>query len=145
MYLEFRGNEDEPHWGRNGRVGALAPGEQRILWAVRRLALMRPLGAARCQAVHVALQRDFGDTGLGIEHLLRCWLVGLARHATRRVVLGEPACPMLLPDEARLLLVLRMAASDPDVARGGLEALAGTRGGAALLPLFAGVAQLIRR
>jgi len=120
-------------------VAGLPATEQRLLSALRRLALMQPLGAARCQAVHIALQREFGDAGLGLDHLLRCWLVGLSRLAARRLVIGTPACPLLMEDEAVLLGVLRA----PD--RHGAAALmrlTGNPDAAALLPLFAAVATL---
>lgn len=88
------------------RIETLPSVDARLIWALRRLALMQPVGAARCHAVHIALQQDFGDCGLGIEHLLRCLLVGLSRRADRQLVFGEPACPLLLPDEAALLGVI---------------------------------------
>jgi len=90
---------------------ALSATEATILWALRRMALMQPLGKARCHAVHIALQQDFGDHGMGIEHLLRCWLFGLARFADRPLRFGAPACPLLLPDEA--LMLRSLAAPDP--------------------------------
>ena len=109
--------------------------DRRLLWALRRLALMQPIGAARCHAVHIALQQDFGDSGLGVEHLLRCLLVGLSRRADRQLVFGEPACPLLLPDEAALIAILHAEAADGEA---GLAALAGPRA-AALLPLVQGL------
>lgn len=121
-----------PGQGRHHRADGLAPVEARLLWAIRRLALMQPIGAARCHAVHIALQQDFGDAGLGIEHLLRCWLVGLSRRADRPLRFGEPACPLLLPDEAALLAILR---SNDDTAKVRLMALSGPRT-APLLPLI---------
>jgi hypothetical protein len=101
------------------RIEDLAPVDARLIWAIRRLALMQPIGAARCHTVHIALQQDFGDCGLGIEHLLRCLLVGLSRRADRQLVFGEPACPLLLPDEAALLGIVH------GEARSGLARLAG--------------------
>lgn len=119
-------------------VDTLAVTEARLLWAVRRLALMRPIGAMRCHAVHIALQQDFGDAGMGIEHLLRCWLVGLARLSGRRLAFGEPGCPLLTADEAVLLGVLRQ----PAAGGAALVALTANAGAARLLPLFAAVAGL---
>ena len=143
MYSEFQGGEG-PWAGRDGMVADLSDTQQRILSAVRRLALIQPIGAARCQAVHIALQRDFGEVGMGIEHLLRCWLVGLSRQAARRVVLGEPACPIVLPDEVQLLRVMDLAEARPVQARDALASIAGTPCASALLPLFAGVAEMTR-
>lgn len=113
------------------RTDSLDATDRRLLWALRRLALMQPIGAARCHAVHIALQQDFGDHGLGIEHLLRCLLVGLSRRADRQLAFGEPACPLLLPDEAALLAMLHSDSVCRDAA---LAALAGPQA-AALLPL----------
>ena len=117
-------------------VAALGVVDARLLWSLRHLALMAPIGTARCQTVHIALQRDFGDSGLGIEHLLRCWLVGLARLADRRLAIGTPACPLLTRDESALLAILRHG----DEAA--LVALAGPRA-ANLLPLFIAMRTLI--
>lgn len=125
-------------WESHGSVDALDPIEARLLWAVRRLALMQPIGAARCHAVHIALQQDFGEAGLGIEHLLRCILVGLSRTATRRLVIGKPGCAIVMTDEASLLALMRGRAG-----RAGLSALAGTDMAARLMPLFRGVAALL--
>ena len=115
--------------------------ELRLLWALRRMALLQPLGQARCHAVHIALGQDFGEAGMGIEHLLRCWLVGLSRCAVRCVVIGEPANPMLLPDEARLLRALRLA-GNADAAIAMLAPLAGSNGAAGLLPLLSAISTL---
>ncbi len=135
--------DDHGFWpgpGRSG-VGDLPPVEQRLLWALRRMALLQPLGRARCHAVHIALQREFGDAGLGIEHLLRCWLVGMARLATRQLVLGTPACLMLTPDETLMLGVVRRPDRDAgDV----LARLAGTDAAAQLLPLARAISSLAR-
>lgn len=131
------GGRGGPAWrGGHRHVSTLAPAESTLLWAMRRMALLQPLGAARCHVVHVALQQDFGDSGLGIEHLLRCCLIGLARAATRRLAIGEPACPMLTADEIMLLGLLRR----PD--ERALVGLAGSAGAAALLPLFGALAAL---
>jgi hypothetical protein len=125
----------EQWWPAPRRIDRLDTADWRLLWALRRLALMQPIGAARCHAVHIALQQDFGEHGLGIEHLLRCLLVGLSRRADRQLVFGEPACALLLPDEAALLAALRSEARDCEAA---LAALAGPQA-AALLPLVAGL------
>ena len=120
------------------RVEGLGPVDARLLWAIRRLALMQPIGAARCHAVHVALQQDFGEAGLGIEHLLRCWLVGLSRRTDRALHLGEPACPLLLPDEAAMLAILH---SPDEVAQARLVGLSGA-GAAPLMPLVLSLRQM---
>jgi hypothetical protein len=88
--------------------------------------------------VHIALQRDFGDAGLGIEHLLRCLLVGLDRRADRPLRFGTPVCAAPLPDEALLLRIL--AAPEPQAAVL-LTRLAGPCA-ASLLPLVRAVRSL---
>ena len=121
-------------------VEALGAVEARLLWAMRRLALMQPIGAARCHAVHIALQQDFGETGLGIEHLLRCIMVGLARVSARRLVMGAPGCGVLLPDEAVLLALI-----DGSAGRLALTGLTGAAGAAGLMPLFSAVSGLAQK
>lgn len=130
MFRQFEAGDDR-WWPAPRRTDNLCATDRRLLWALRRLALMQPIGAARCHAVHIALQQDFGDHGLGIEHLLRCLLVGLSRRADRQLVFGEPACALLLPDEAALLALLHSEASQREAA---LSALAGPQA-AALLPI----------
>ena len=134
--------DDNDYWpgpGHHG-VGELPVVEQQLLWALRRMALMQPIGQARCHTVHIALQQEFGDAGLGIEHLLRCWLVGMARMATRQLRLGTPGCPMLTGDESLMLDVVRQ----PGAAAGGLERLAGTAAAANLLPIAHAIGELAR-
>ncbi|MBC7521008.1 MAG: hypothetical protein H7268_07950 [Sandarakinorhabdus sp.] len=121
-------------------MAALGAVEARLLWAIRRLALMQPIGAARCHSVHIALQQDFGDAGMGIEHLLRCILVGLSRVANRQLVVGTPGCGLLLPDEAALLAVI-----EGNAGRTALVAVAGCAEAAGLVPLFDAVAALVRK
>jgi hypothetical protein len=89
--------------------------------------------------VHIALQQEFGDAGQGLEHLLRCWLVGLSRWAPRRLAIGTPACPLLTDDEARLLLALRIVAVDCTVAHAALVPLAGIAGAHCLIPLLTAI------
>ena len=81
-----------------------------LLWSLRRMAVAWP----RCHAVHIALQQAYGDNGLGVEHLIRCWLERLTLRATRRLVIGEPGCALVLRDEATLLLALRTAGDGSD-------------------------------
>ncbi len=138
--------DDGGYWAGGARSGVddLPVVEQRLLWALRRLALLQPLGRARCHAVHIALQQEFGDAGQGLEHLLRCWLVGLARWAPRRLAIGAPACPLLTDDEAQLLLALRLVADDGTAAHGALVPLAGRDGAKRLLALLAAIDTLVK-
>lgn len=122
------GGEPEPQPDPR-RLAALPAGEAVMIWGLRRLALLRPLGSARCHALHIALQQACGDEGLGVEHLLRCLLVGLARRTDRPLAFGQPACPVLTHDEALLL-----AALDGESGQG-LARLAGARA-ATLAPLL---------
>lgn len=133
MFREF----GEIGGGRPGpaRIDELLPVDARLIWAIRRLALMQPIGAARCHTVHIALQQDFGDCGLGIEHLLRCLLVGLSRRSDRQLAFGEPGCALLLRDEAALLGIFA------GNARAGLVRLAGPAA-EALAPLARAVTQM---
>nr|WP_310522240.1 hypothetical protein [Polymorphobacter sp.] len=140
MFGEFGGGESGWWPEGHGSVDALGAAEARLLWSLRRLALMQPLGRARCHAVHIALQQEFGDAGLGIEHLLRCWLVGLSRLAVRRLAIGAPACSLLTADEAGLLRVLR----DPDAGGVILVRLTGAAAAAGMVPLFVAVAGLAK-
>jgi hypothetical protein len=130
MFRHFETGGDQG-WPAPRRIDHLDTTDRRLLWAMRRLALMQPIGAARCHAVHIALQQDFGEHGLGIEHLLRCLLVGLSRRADRQLVFGEPGCALLLPDEAALLAALHNVDGDGEA---DLTTLAGPKA-ATLLPL----------
>ena len=127
------GGEPEP-W----RLSALPAGEAMLVWGLRRLALLRPIGQARCHALHIALQQSAGGDGLGIEHLLRCLLVGLARCTDRPIGLAQPSCPLLTPDEVLLLTALRAGSG------AGLARLAGPRA-AALAPLLAALRPMLAR
>lgn len=115
--------------------------QRELLWCLRRLAMVRPLGSARDAHVHALLQRRFGEQGLGLEHLLRCLIVGLARRAVRPVRLHLPCHGAVAEDERRLLLALADAGRVPRVAAV-LGPLAGSRGGE-LAPLLAGIAALL--
>lgn len=112
-----------------------------LIWCLRRLALLQPVGCARDAHVHAFLQQRFGEAGLGLEHFLRCLIVGLAQRAVRPIRLHLPCHGPLAPDERRLLLALaehrypaRLAAV--------LAPLAGLRG-TELSPLLAGIAALL--
>lgn len=143
MFGDFgeTGGTGWPGQRRDSGDDILTATESRLLWALRRMALLQPIGRARCHAVHIALGQDFGEAGMGIEHLLRCWLVGLSRCAVRCVVFGEPANPMVLPDEARLLRALRLA-GNADAAIAMLAPMTGAAGAAGLLPLLVAISVL---
>lgn len=117
-------------------VVELAPVEARLLWALRRLSLMQPIGAARCHAVHIALQQEFGDAGMGVEHLLRCILVGLSRCSTRHLSIGAPGCGLVTGDEVMLLALMSGSRE------GLLAGLAGSTEALRLQPLFAAITGL---
>lgn len=114
-----------------------------LLWCLRRQAMQRPLGSARDANVHALLQRRFGEHGLGMEHLLRCLIVGLARRAIRPVLLHMPCRAAISEDERRLLWALA-SAEQPARVTALLAPMAGTRG-AELVPLLAGIAALLPR
>lgn len=119
----------------------LTPVQREILWCLRRLAMVRPLGSARDAHVHALLQQRFGEAGLGLEHHLRCLIVGLARRAVRPIRLHLPCHGAVAEDEQRLLLALAEARRPARVAAV-LAPLAGSRGGE-LQPLLAGIAGLL--
>ncbi|MGI4876362.1 MAG: hypothetical protein ACRYG4_02615 [Janthinobacterium lividum] len=128
-----RGPEDPGGWD------ALPGDEALLMWSMRRMVVAWP----RCHAVQAALHARYGDEALGVEHLLRCWLTGVSRHARRRLVIGDPNCAMLLPDEASLLFVLRRA-TPPVAAAAMIEALTGNPCAACLLPLASSLAAVAR-
>jgi hypothetical protein len=145
---------DDHGLGPNGWAGVSAAGRELasddpgsrvatdacLLWCLRRLAVITPQGSTRCPMVHISLQRQFGDAGLGIEHLLRCLVVGLAMHATRRLAFGVPGCPLHTDDENALLALLSDDRQAPEAMA---AALVGVGGAAAivLLPLVAALHQ----
>lgn len=130
MFVDF--DTPFPSVPRGLRWTDLPDDEALLLWSLRRMVIAWP----RCHAVHAALHRRFGDDALGVEHLLRCWLTGIARHAARPLSLGDPACALILPDEGALLHALR--ARDDDAA---LASLCGPAA-AALRPLTLALAAL---
>ena len=134
MFVDF----SESGEARRGSWTELPADEALILWSLRRLVVAWP----RCRAVEIALHRRWGDDGLGVEHLLRCWLSALAGHARHPLTVGDPACALLLPDEGAILFVLRHA-ENPDRARPALAALCGSEGTAVLLPLAAALGGFI--
>lgn len=134
----------QPEWPpRPDDPAGLSPAQRDLLWSLRRLAMVRPLGSSRDAHVHALLLRRFGDHGVGMEHHLRCLIVGLARRAIRPIRLHRPCYAQLSADERRLLMALDEAAR-PARAAALLAPLAGTRG-AELLPLLAGIAALLHR
>ena len=114
------------------------PGDEGlILWSMRRMVVAWP----RCHAVHAALHARYGDDGLGIEHLLRCWLTGVSRHARRQLVIGDPLCGLLMADEGAMLFILR--SSTPAPARTvTIEALTGNPCSPCLMPLAESLGKL---
>jgi len=118
-----------------------------LLWCLRRTAqnpaMHAPACMARDQHVHLLLQRRFGDSGLGLEHLLRCLVIAIARRATRPVLLHRPCRPQISADEWRLITALGEAGRPARVAAV-LAPLAGRRAGE-LQPLLAGIAALLPR
>ena len=133
MYVDF-----EPSPTRGPCWTDLPGDEALLLWSLRRMVVAWP----RSHAVHVALHRRYGDDAPGVEHLMRCLLTGIARHATRPVQLGDPACALVLPDEGALLFALR---SSHDVRRtaAALEGLCGRASAGALIPLVVALAGFI--
>ncbi|TRW18279.1 hypothetical protein [Glacieibacterium frigidum] len=130
MFVDF--DTPFPSAPRGLRWTDLPDDEALLLWSLRRMVIAWP----RCHAVHAALHQRFGEDALGVEHLLRCWLTGIARHAARPLQLGDPACALILPDEGVLLYALSQA--DDEAA---LAGMCGS-GAASLLPLTAALAAL---
>ena len=132
---------DHDAFRRQPTVWGDLPGDEGLmLWSLRRVVVAWP----RCHAVHAALQARYGDDGLGVEHLLRCWLLGLSRHARRQLVIGDPHCALLLADEGALLYILRPATLR-DAAAAAIIELTGNPCADCLLPLaesLAATAQL---
>ena len=123
---------DHTAFRRPPAVADLPEDDALILWSLRRLVVAWP----RCHTVHAALHMRFGDAALGVEHLLRCLLVGVARHARRRLAIGDPNCAVVLPDEADLLAAVRPG---DDIAAT-LARLTGEASATCLLPLAAALA-----
>lgn len=122
MFVDF--DTPAPH---RGSWCALPADEALMLWTLRRLVVAWP-GAP---AVTAALHHRWGDDGLGVLQLLRCWLTGVGRQARRPLTIGDPACALLLPDESAMLAALR----DPDKTAMALDGLCGEPG--RLAPLAA--------
>lgn len=135
MYL------DHDAFRRPPSVWADLPGDEGLLlWSLRRMVVAWP----RCHAVHAALLARYGDEALGVEHLLRCWVLGVTRHAKRRLVIGDPNCTLLLADEGALLYALRPATSAAD-AGAALVELTGNPCSECLVPLAQSLAALAYR
>lgn len=135
------GGPSGPH--RRDDPAGLPQVQRDLIWCLRRLALLRPLGSARDAHVHALLQQRFGEQGLGLEHLLRCLIFGLARRAVRPLRLHLPCHGALVEDEQRLLVALGDAGRPARVAAA-LAPMVGSRGGE-LAPLLAGIAALLPR
>ncbi len=116
MFIDFDDGSGVPAWN-----DALDANESLLLWSIRHMAVAWP----RCHSVHIALQQAYGCDGMGVEHLLRCWLTALSQRSVRRLTIGEPACSMLLPDEATLLMILRRAGNGSGEASAALATLTG--------------------
>jgi hypothetical protein len=87
------------------------PGDSRtLLAAVRHMIIAWP----RSPAAHAMLIDRYGAGAGGIEHLLRCLLVGIGRTTRRRPAFGSPCCALLLPDEAELLDAIGLDGAEPD-------------------------------
>ncbi len=128
---------DHDAFRRPTTLADLPPDEALLLWSLRRMVIAWP----RCHTVHAALHARYGDTALGVEHLLRCWLLGVSRHARRQLVIGDPTCTLLLPDEAVLLAVVR-GATPADAAEAALVGLTGNPCAGCLAPLAASLAEI---
>lgn len=98
MFIDFT----DPQPGRGRRWTDLGDDDALLIWSLRRLLVAWPC----CHAVRAALHRRFGSDACGIEHLLRCCLHALASAAVRPLRFGDPACALLLADEAALLAAL---------------------------------------
>lgn len=98
MFTDFT----DPTPGRGPCWTDLDDDDALLLWSLRRLLVAWPC----CHAVRAALHRRFGDEACGVEHLLRCCLHALAKAATRPLRFGDPACALVLADEATLLAAL---------------------------------------
>lgn len=133
MYFDHDGFNHRPA---GGSCWTDLPGDEGLmLWSMRRMIVAWP----RCHAVQAALHARYDANALGVEHLLRCWLTGLSRHARRQLVIGDPNCTLLLPDEDRLLTVLRPSTPEP-VAAGAIAAVTANPLAVCLLPLAASLA-----
>ena len=135
MFVDFNSSD---HWPRQHADGISEDGAL-LIWSMRRLVVAWP----RCHAVNIALQRRFGEEGLGVEHLLRCWLAGLAMHAARPLSFAHPGAAAILPDEGAILFVLR-SADRPEPAGSALAGLCGTEAARTLLPLALALQRLAR-
>jgi hypothetical protein len=115
---------------------SLPPAEQLLLWSMRHMLVCWP----SCGSVRGALHAAYGETALGVEHLLRCLLTAIGAWSARGLKVGDPTCAPLLADEGVLLFVLRTAHRAPDEARAALAELCAEPRAAVLLPLAAELA-----
>ena len=141
MFVDFNQPHSHlPYQGpRRGAPDDLPDDAALLIWSMRRLVVAWP----RCHAVRAALHRRFGGEALGVEHLLRCWLAGLASHARRPLLLAQPGSTSILADEGAMLFVLRRA-DEPVVAGAALASLCGCEAARSLLPLAVALQRLAR-
>ncbi len=110
-------------------VADLPDDEALLLWSIRRIVVAWP----RSHVVQAALHSRYGDAGLGVEHLIRCLLVGVSRHTSRQLIVGDPNCTLVIGDEPALLMIIRL----PESAASALIALTGNPCADCLAPLAA--------
>ena len=140
MFVDFSQPGHLPHRDSGRDRPDELPGDAALLiWSMRRLVVAWP----RCHAVQAALHRRFGSEALGVEHLLRCWLAGLASHARRPLLLAQPGSASILADEGAMLFVLRQA-NEPEIAGAALATLCGCEAARGLLPLAVALQRLSR-
>jgi hypothetical protein len=96
--------------GRMQQCRLLPPDSRAVLAAARHMICCWP----RSPAAEALLIDRFGDAATGIAHLVRCLLVGVARHARRRPLFGAPCCAAVLADEAELLEAIGLDGAEAD-------------------------------
>ena len=116
---------------------SLPPAEQLLLWSMRHMLVCWPT----CGSVRGALHSAYGESALGVEHLLRCLLTAIGAWSARGLTVGDPTCAPLLADEGALLYVLRTARDDPAAAAAALVELCAEPRAEALLPLAVSLAE----
>ena len=110
-----------------------------IVAAIRHMVV----GWPRSPIAHALLIDRYGDAGVGIEHLLRCLLVGIGRLSQRKLTVGAPCSAFLLPDETALLDAIGGDGAQPDPSA--LVRLTGTAKGAQLAPIARLVGETLGR
>lgn len=117
---------------------SLPPSEQLLLWSMRHMLVCWPT----CGSVRSALHGAYGDSALGVEHLLRCLLTAISAYSTRTLKVGDPTCARLLADESSILFAIRAARREPEAAAETLAQLCADPRGARLLPLATSLAEI---